>query len=261
MGSLFDISLALDENVPLTLVHQRESGINRTERLPFTIRFAQGEYDLRKVVSIRHAAYARHVPDLAERLGQPEAIDYDESVAILLAESNLDGRVLGTMRVHTNRRHSLPLESSIELPEKFHGCILSEATRLAVTNERVGRLVRTLLFKAFYIHCLNTGIDWMVITARAPLDQHYESLLFENVFPDRGFIPMKHVGNIPHRVFAHEITTAGRRWAEAEHPLYDLYFRTHHPDIKVGQENNLPVYLQDFLDLQKQLRNGAAFSM
>ncbi len=241
---------------PLTL---NGAGIdNKIERLPFTIRLARSEEDIQKAVSIRHSAYARHVPNFAERLKEPEPNDFDDGVSVLLAESKLDGRPLGTMRLQTNVFRPLALESSVTLPDRFKGSVLAEAARLGVTQERVGRVVKTLLFKAFYIHCLNVGIDWMVITARSPLDKHYESLLFEDVFPERGYIPMSHVGGIPHRIFAHEIATAGERWADVAHPLYDLYFHTHHPDIDVGQQASLPTYLHELEDMRKDVLKRAA---
>ena len=187
-----------------------------------------------------------------------EPNDFDDGVSVLLAESKLDGRPLGTMRLQTNVFRPLALESSVTLPDRFKGSVLAEAARLGVTQERVGRVVKTLLFKAFYIHCLNVGIDWMVITARSPLDKHYESLLFEDVFPERGYIPMSHVGGIPHRIFAHEIATAGERWADVAHPLYDLYFHTHHPDIDVGQQASLPTYLHELEDMRKDVLKRAA---
>lgn len=231
---------------------------NKVERLPFSIRFANREDDLEKAVKIRHSAYARHVPVFAEQLKDPEKKDYEEGVLILLAESKLDGAPLGTMRLQTNVLYPLPLETSVDLPERFSGAVLAQASRLGVTQDRVGRVVKTLLFKAFYMHCLNVGIDWMVIAARSPLDRHYESLMFDDVFPDIGYIPIKHADNIPHRVFAHEIATARERWAESMHPLYDLYFRTHHPDIDVGQQQNLPPFLHDLKVMRRMPHSAAA---
>ena len=90
-----------------------------------------------------------------------------------------------------------------------------------------------MLFKAYFDYCVDEDIDWMVITARSPLDRQYEALLFKDVFPGGAFIPMHHVGNIPHRVMAFEVATAETRWAAAHHPLYDFIFRTYHPDIDV----------------------------
>ena len=209
------------------------------ERLPFTVSIARSDEQLRKAVMMRHAAYARHVPALAELLKKPEVYDRDEGSVVLLAESKLDGSPLGTMRIQTNRHQPLAIEQSVELPEWLQGCNLAEATRLGVTLGRVGRVVKTMLFKAFFRYCEQAEIDWMVISGRAPLDRQYEALLFKDVFPERGFIPMRHVGNIPHRVLAFDVATAEDRWAVADHPLYDFVFRTKHPALDLGQ-NDMP---------------------
>lgn len=204
-----------------------------TQRMPFTVRIASSESELEQAVHIRHAAYARHVPALAERLQAPEAGDRDPDATVLLAESKLDGEPLGTMRIQTNRAKPLAIEQSVALPAWLRHRRLAEATRLGITQQRVGRVVKVMLFKAFYQFCKRTGVDWMVIGARSPLDRQYESLLFQDVFPGRGFVPLAHAGNIPHRVLAFEMATADARWRAAQHPLYGLFCRTHHPDITV----------------------------
>ena len=71
------------------------------ERLPFRVRLVRSEEDLAKAVSIRHAAYARHLPGFAEQLRHPERSDFSADGIVLLAESRLDGSPLGTMRVQT----------------------------------------------------------------------------------------------------------------------------------------------------------------
>lgn len=219
---------------------------NNIERLPFTIRFARSEEDIQKAVSIRHSAYARHVPSLAERLKEPEPMDFEDGVSVLLAESKLDGRPLGTIRLQTNMFRPLALEGTVTLPDRFKGAVLVEATRLGVTQEKVGRVVTTLLFKAYLMHCFHERIDWMVIAARSPMDKRYEALLMEDVFPDLGYIPMKHASNIPHRVMSLNMATLKERWNSVNHPLYGLFFHTNHPDIDVGHANHLPQFLHDF---------------
>jgi hypothetical protein len=204
-----------------------------TQRMPFTVRIASTEVELEQAVHIRHAAYARHVPALAELLRAPEAGDRDADATVLLAESKLDGAPLGTMRIQTNRARPLAIEQSVALPAWLRQRRLAEATRLGIATGRTGRVVKILLFKAFYQYCKRAGVDWMVIGARAPLDRQYESLLFQDVYPGRGFVPLAHAGNIPHRVLGFEMATAEARWRQAEHPLYGLFCRTHHPDISV----------------------------
>ncbi|MCX7893293.1 MAG: hypothetical protein N2544_13120 [Burkholderiales bacterium] len=206
-----------------------------TEQVPFTIRVARSDADFDKAVQMRHEAYGRHVPAVAEKLRSLEAYDRQPGTVVLVAESKLDGSPLGTMRIHTSRFGPLPLEGSVELPAELRDAPRSEANRLGITNGRIGRLVKLMLFKAYYRYCLATGIDWMVIAARSPLDRQYEALLFTDLF-DGQYFPMRHGGNIPHRVLGLRVATAERRWAVAGHALYDFMGRTFHPDIELDAE-------------------------
>ena len=203
------------------------------ERLPFTVRVVRGDDALRKAVSIRQAAYARHVPEFAAKLGSPEPNDHDRGSVVLLAESRLDGAPLGTMRIQTNRFKDLAIAQSVKLPTWLENKSMAEATRLGVALGQAGRVVKTTLFKSFFLYCREAKIDWMVIAARPPLDRQYEALMFEDLFPGQ-FIPMRHGNNIPHRVLAFEVGTAEERWAEAHHPLYKFVFQTRHSDIDLS---------------------------
>jgi hypothetical protein len=112
---------------------------------------------------------------------------------------------------------------------------LAEATRLGVTEAREGRVVKTFLFKAYYLYCVHAEVDWMVITARKPIDRQYDALLFHDVFGKNEYIPMCHVGNIPHRVMSFNVRQAEPNWRAVSHPLYNLVFEVNHPDIDFGQ--------------------------
>lgn len=212
----------------------------REQRLPFTIRIVDDEQALQKAVGIRHAAYNRHLPELARKLLQFEPADLAQDTIILLAESKLDGSSLGTMRIQTNHDQPLVLEQSVALPVWLQGRRLAEATRLGVTPGQIGKMVKTLLFKAYFLYCVENGIDWMVITARSPLDRQYDALLFQDVFSGGQFIPMQHVGMLPHRVMAFEVATARARWSAAAHPLFSLMFEIHHADLMLEQPPNFP---------------------
>ena len=202
------------------------------ERLPFTVRIVHDEDALRKAVTIRQAAYARHMPTLAEKLGAPEPLDYDRGSVVLLAESKFDGSPLGTMRIQTNRYNDLSIEQGVTLPAWLKQKQLAEATRLGVDLGKTGRVVKMILCKAFYLYSLEAGIEWMVIGARPPVDRQYEAALFTDIFPGE-IIPMRHFNNIPHRVLGFEVETAAERWADANHPLYKLMIQTRHSDIYV----------------------------
>ena len=204
------------------------------ESLAFTVRLVRNEVDLNKAVSIRHAAYARHLPAFAETLKTPESADAESGVVVLLAESKLDGSPLGTMRIHTNQFKPLCLEQSVTLPDWLKSRRLAEATRLGITNEKGGRLVTTVLFKAYFQYCRQMGIEWLVVAGRAPVDRTYERLMFDDVFPGRGYIPLMHASNLPHRIMSFNVDTAEDRWAQAKHPLLGFMCHTHHPDIDIG---------------------------
>lgn len=210
-----------------------------TERLPFTIRRVEDDESLWKAVRVRHAAYARHVPEFASTLALPEASDYEDDSVVLLAESRLDGSPLGTMRIQTNLHRALHVEDSVALPGWLQGRRLAEVTRLGVGEGRIGRLVKVALMKALFDYCELNRIEWMVVTGRAPIDRQYEQLLFCDVFEDKAPVPLRHVGNIPHRVMAFDVGTAERRWEAAGHPLFNFFRRTHHPDIDIGRRAEL----------------------
>jgi hypothetical protein len=204
------------------------------ERLPFTVKLVGNEDDLRKAVRIRHAAYSRHLPTFAESLKAPETTDAESGVIVLLAESKLDGSPIGTMRLQTNRNRPLPLEKSVDLPLSLTVNVLGEATRLGVSGSSAGRLVTAALFKAGFQYCLQTGIEWIVVAARSPVDRQYERLLFTEVFPGMGYVPLQHANNMPHRIMLMEIGQMEARWQAAKHPLYNFFFRTFHEDIHVA---------------------------
>lgn len=216
-------------------VHVLNPMSSTEERLPFTVRLVRNEDDLKKSVHIRHVAYARHLPTFAETLKLPEVYDYEDGVVVLLAESKLDGSPLGSMRIQTNRFNPLSLEESMDLPLWLQGRTLAEASRLGITVDKIGSMVKTVLFKAFFQYCQQEAIDYMVITARSPVDRQYERLLFEDVSPEAGYIPLKHVDNLPHRIMALNVGTAQDRWAAVKHPLLSFMCHTQHPDIDVSQ--------------------------
>jgi hypothetical protein len=202
-----------------------------TEALPFVIRSVRDEAELAKAVAIRRSAYGRHVPELAARFTAPEPSDLDGSSRVLVALAKLDGMPLGSMRYRTNQYQPLDLEQSVTLPAVLRNRVLTEATRLAVSQAAVGRVVKAMLMKAMYLQCEAGGIQTMVVTARHPMDRFYHWLLFEDVYPGGDFIPMKHVGMIPHRVMACDVVETKRRWQAVDHPWYSLFFEMHHPDI------------------------------
>jgi hypothetical protein len=204
------------------------------EALPFTLKIVRTQAELNQAVLIRQAAYDRHLPEFAKSLVKPEAADFEKGTVVLLAESKEDGSAVGTMRIQTNAYKPLCLEQSIDLPQWLKESPMAEATRLGVTNQVGGRLVTTALFKAFYMYCQQIGVEWMVIAGRAPVDRMYQRMLFDDVFPGQGMIPLAHASNLPHRVMQFNVKTAFERWSAVDHPLLKFAALTHHPDITLN---------------------------
>jgi hypothetical protein len=206
------------------------------ERLPFTIRIVHDESDLEKAVGLRKAAYGRHIPELGTKMIAEDS-DRAMGTTVLLAEAKFDRAPLGTIRVQTNDRAPLAVEHSVTLPDWCGSGRLAEATRLSVVNGGGGRMVKTALFKALFLLCEQKHINWLIVTARSPIDREYETIQFKDVLEHRQYIPMAHVGGLPHRVMALQFGIGRQRWKEARHPLYRFVFETHHPDIDLREAN------------------------
>jgi hypothetical protein len=206
------------------------------QHLPFRIRLARNEPDLYKAAEVRRRAYGRHLPAIAHKLAVPEDADRLPGVTVLLAESKVDGSPLGTARLQTNRHQALALEQNLELPPWLSGKVLAHVNRLAVVPDGMGRLIKLMLFKGLFLYWEHHGIDWAVVAARSPLDRMYEQLLFADVFPDRGPIPLPHMGDLPHRIMAFEVSSARQRWAASQHPLLNFMVHTRHPDLDIASD-------------------------
>ncbi len=215
-----------------------------TERLPFTVKIVRNAQDLNKAVAIRQSAYARHMPVFAEKLVLPEAVDFEEGVIVLLAESKVDGSPLGTIRIQNNLSKPLPLEQSVKLPDSFTGRVMGEPTRLGVTNDKVGSLVKTVLLKASFQYFLAHGFEYMMVAGRAPVDRQYDRLLFQDVFSSQDYVPLQHAGLVPHRILWMNVTHTERQWTDAKHPLLNFMFKTDHPDIMITENPMANVLLE-----------------
>jgi hypothetical protein len=216
--------------------------LQKPEWMPFTVRIAASESDLERAVGVRRSAYGRHLPEFAQKM-TVEACDRAPGTTVLLAESKFDGAPLGTMRIQTNDFEALPVQSSVELPAWCRAGRLAEATRLAVAGGSAGRVVKVMLFKTLFLFCEQRHVDWMIITARSPIDREYEAMLFKDIFGSREFLPMSHVGGLPHRVMAGEVSVARREWREAGHPLFNFVFQTRHPDIDLRRAEDSTLML------------------
>ncbi|MDP3702175.1 MAG: hypothetical protein Q8R72_14860 [Hylemonella sp.] len=211
-----------------------EERLKTTERLPFSVRIVRSGEDLERAIALRYEAYARHMPEFAQKLRQAEPDDFEADSIILLAESRIDGSVIGTMRIQNNSYRPLSMEHSISLPDVYKGQSMVEVRRLGVAKGASGRLVKMVLIKACLLYCEKNNIQWAMVAARPPLDQSYEKLMFIDVMPGKTFTPLPTANNVPHRVMAFQIDGYEGRLIEAKHQLHGFFCGTHHPDIDVN---------------------------
>jgi hypothetical protein len=215
-----------------------DSTTKNEENLPFRVEIASRQH-LQEVASLRAATYGKHLPDLAASLGQPEPADFARGCEVFVAKSKFDGSLLGTLRTHSNVYNPLPIQASLELPERFRGTRMLETTRLCVKGSPGASTVRTALFKAMHMYCLDQNVDWMMAAARRPVDRIHDSLLFVDVNEPGVYYPMAHAGGVPHRVLCMSAIDLQRQWSVAQHPLYRFGFETHHPDIDISMAQDL----------------------
>jgi hypothetical protein len=208
------------------------------ESLPFRVEIASRQH-LQEVASLRVATYGKHLPTLAATLSQPEPADFARGCEVFVAKSKFDGSLLGTLRTHSNVFNPLPLQASVELPERFRGTRMVETTRLCVKGSPGASTVRSALFKALHQYCLEQNVDWMLAAARRPVDRIHDSLLFTDVNEPNVYYPMAHAGGVPHRVLSFSPSNAERLWRENLHPLYQFIFGTRHEDIDISMAQDL----------------------
>ncbi len=201
---------------------------------PFIVRPARGDQDLSRVAAFRAEAYGRHIPAFAASLRSIEVADWDRASVVIMAESKRDRRIVGTVRLHLGRDRPLPLESSLVLPTWLtNDGPLLEPMRLAVEASEQGALARNALFKACFRYGSAAGAAWLVAAARRPLDRLYEGLLFRDVFDDGLARPMRHIGDLPHRVLALPLRGVQELYEARRHPLTAYMLQTEHPDLIV----------------------------
>lgn len=203
--------------------------------LGFTLSLATSRDDLQEACAVRARAYGHHVPEMAGRFAEPDALDHAEGTAVFLCRDKASGRGTGTLRIQASAFGPLLLENSLILPGWLAAAPRAEITRLSVLAGADPQ-TKLCLMKASYLYCLASQLRWMVIGARnEALIRNYRRLGFKDVLNPDDRVPLAHAGNLPHRILAFDVTAAERRWVEAGHPLYAFMVETFHEDLQLFQ--------------------------
>lgn len=206
-----------------------------TQSLPFRIRLAHSEADLRQAIAVRTEAYGRRVPGMDEVLREPETDDFRDDAVLLVAESKRDGEVLGSMRLITNLQQPLHLEHDIALPLPFQNKKLLEAWRLTVKNSESARMVASALYKSLYEISFYNRIDFVLVVARHPVDRLYKAMQFKDALAGEKFA-LSNTLNLPHGLYYLPIREADSLWRHADCPMYPFMAMTRHPDIEIDHD-------------------------
>jgi len=206
--------------------------------LPFVVRIVRTEEHLEKAVKVRAESYGKHHPEVAEQLKQAENSDRAPFSLVLLAESKDTSVPLGTLRIETNARAPLAIEELLPRNSEYSTRTIAFVTRLAVRAGHDASLVKLALFKALHRYCLACQIDWIVVTARPPMDRQYVRLGFIDVYDKNTAIPIPWSAGIPMRIMALETISCERIWLSQNHPLYRFMFVDYCPDIEVFSSVN-----------------------
>ena len=201
--------------------------------LPFTVRIVRTEEQLLEAVNIRTQTYRRHHPSLASLLEKPEQNDRTSDSLVLLAQSKSANLALGTLRIETNLSKTLRAESLLVDAPKFRARTVAFVTRLGVRQSSESQLVKIALFKALHRYCLAKQIDWIVVTAKPPMDRQYLKLGFSDVYDSNVLIPIPWSDNIKTRLLSLETMQAESEWRSSNHPLYQFMIREYCPDIRI----------------------------
>lgn len=217
-----------------------------SQLLPFWIGVATSEHELELAARARQQAYGKHLPELGEKLAQPDEDDRHPDSTVLIAYSKLDGSCIGTVRVQIARQRNLRLEDSYTLPHALKDGLVAEISRLAIPARSNGLALRLMLIKAAYWYCRASLVERCFLCVRYPVDRQYRRFDLEDVLPMNEFVPMQHIGMIPHRVLWFDVFRIEAKWLLTGNPLHSVYFANSHPDLLQGiqmrtlhQENQL----------------------
>ena len=201
--------------------------------LGFMLRPVASHEDLLDACQVRAQAYGHHMPELRQRLSEPDALDYVGGTTVFLCRDKASGRATGTMRIQTSAQGPLRMEDSVALPEPLSSAPRAEVTRLAVSIG-VDPLTKLCLMKASYLFCMAQKVHWMVIGARnEALIRNYRRLGFKDALGRDELVPLAHTGGLLHRILAFDVLAAEATWAAIRHPLYAFMVQTQHDDISI----------------------------
>lgn len=212
--------------------YSKQGAYAKKIHLPFVIRRALYESDLKEIRDLRHAGYGRHLPEYSDVFNSVDELDFHNDVTLFIAKDKITGETVGSLRVQTNLTGPVEIENSMPLPPSFFDMHLCEMSRLVVKPGYVPQ-VRLALVKTAYMFCVGRQIRAIIASARQSMVRYYQSMGYSDVYEDKRMVHLKHVGNIPHRLIFLDIVGAEHDWLSSKRSGYDFIFKQYHPDLNI----------------------------
>lgn len=217
---------------------QPESPVILTPALPsgnsssgISVRIARTQADLEKALQVRWLGYKKY-----ESFSQPEMeeLDHGTNCTILFAE-DLEKNPLGTLRILDHRRGPIELQKFLNVDELLPQTgSIAEATRFSVPRSARSPRVKLLLWKAFYLFCVQRKIDYMVVSMRPAAAGDYQRLQFTRA--EGGCYSHATLGNLPHETYYLHVPTAPQVFRLHNNTLLSFFTETIHPEIDLAFE-------------------------
>jgi len=199
-----------------------------------SIRIAHRAEDRRKVFDLRRLGYRKY----ADTLMQEDILDSQANCTLILGEDQ-HGRPVGTMRILESLSGPIELHSFVDLtailpPSQFQAeQSIAEASRFTILSGAQSKELKLLLWKTFYLFCLDRGVEFMLACVRKPAARDYLQLFFDDVGAAGQFIH-PHLGQHAHYTYIAHAPSLERRFRATQHPLADFFLNTPHPFIDLS---------------------------
>jgi hypothetical protein len=205
----------------------------KKQTLPFTVTVLKTAAQLDAVVAHRARGYGRRSAALGSALALPEPADArSHGREILVAQSKLDGAVIGSMRLHVNYREPTNVEKAAsDLPASMAGSRIMDSSRFCCA---AGHVCRGALFKAGLLYARRHKVDHFLLATLESIEPLYASVGFAPLFEDGRLHPIAIAENLPHRVMHLNMATLEEDVARRRPAMVEFLFETEHEDIDVS---------------------------
>jgi len=197
----------------------------------FYIRKANTQKDFKIAFDIRWRAYQRFFNKTDDLI---ELNDFQSNATLLIVEDN-QNKPVGSMRILDRRYGKIELDRFVDIksliPRSELPC--AEGSRLSIPNHPNSKVIRFLLYKAFYLYCKSNRIDTMLISVRRITARNYRYFYFKNVGP-AGIFNHPHLGNLEYHTYKCNISETGKFLKIMNEPLYQFFSVKEHLNINIS---------------------------